>query len=282
MELSQDALAPAFVVASTSTYSSGVTLDIPAGSRRQCVFASSLSDDNNEWTPLQFAALHSDVNAPACGYYGCTALQAATLHRNLEIVHFLLTAAADPNASGGNNTGRTALQLAAGGSFSEAVHARVGESASWHNGCSALQAAAGGGHTAPVRELFAMPGVDEAAEGGFRDVVELLRHAGASANAPPVRYKALTAVQGAATTRKLDVIDDGADVDAPGCYYHEYTAQSAVAERGSMEVVRRLLKAGADVRAVSGDTQRTALQVADLWDHMEVVAILGAAKNASN
>ncbi|KAJ7654873.1 hypothetical protein B0H17DRAFT_1214168 [Mycena rosella] len=191
MGLSQDALTPAFVVASTSN-SSGVTLDIPAGSRRQRVFVSSVStqgtrehwnnkyaiDDNNEWTPLQFAALHGDVNAPACGYYGRTALQAAASHKHLEI-------------------------LATGGSFSEVVHTlvdagtRAREPASWYNGCSALQAAAGGGHAALVRKLLAMPGVDvnmaaghdgwraalqAAAVGGFRDVVELLLHAGTGAN----------------------------------------------------------------------------------------------------
>ncbi|KAJ7665576.1 hypothetical protein B0H17DRAFT_1210913 [Mycena rosella] len=119
-------------------------------------------------------------------------------------------------------------------------------------------------------------------EDGFCDVMELLLHTGASANALPVQYKGLTTVQDAAMARKLDMINNGADIDAPGCYYHGYTVQSAVVEQGSVEVVRHLLKAGADVQAVLGDMQRTVLQVVDLWDHMEVGAILGAAKNAAN
>ncbi|KAJ6611864.1 hypothetical protein B0H10DRAFT_2054829 [Mycena sp. CBHHK59/15] len=68
--------------------------------------------------------------------------------------------------------------------------------------------------------------------GRVHDIVQLL-HAGVSVNAP--------------------------DVDVPGCYCHGYTAMSAAAERGGVKVMRRLLEVEADVRAVSGDTQRTAL-----------------------
>jgi ankyrin repeat protein len=52
---------------------------------------------------------------------------------------------------------------------------------------------------------------------------------------------------------------------------------AAAAEAGNAAVVQKLLGAGADVRAVSGDAQRTALQIADLADHMDVVGILEAA-----
>ena len=67
-------------------------------------------------------AAKADVNAPAAGNFGRTALQAAAGGGHLEVVERLLAAKADVNAPAASiRGGRTALQAAAGGGHLEVV-----------------------------------------------------------------------------------------------------------------------------------------------------------------
>lgn len=74
-------------------------------------------DEENTWSPLQLAAAKGDLsevqrllahdivdpNEPPKGYYGKSALQAASSSGNLDVVEALLAAGADVDAPGGNN-----------------------------------------------------------------------------------------------------------------------------------------------------------------------------------
>lgn len=91
-------------------------------------------DDEPRWTELQVASRNGDVhrvteilsrcgdaahrrevvNAPAVGWYGQTALQAACFHEHEEIVQLLLAAGANISAPGGNNIYQNAFEYACG------------------------------------------------------------------------------------------------------------------------------------------------------------------------
>lgn len=96
--------------------------------------ADDTNDEEPRWTELQLASRDGNVelvtkilsrcgdaservatvNAPAIGYYGQTALQAACLREHETVVQILLTAGADISAAGGNNIYRNAFELACG------------------------------------------------------------------------------------------------------------------------------------------------------------------------
>jgi len=142
----------------------------------------SLQDEDTDefcWTELQLASRNGDLalvqallaqdtslaNAPATGYYGQTALQAACMQGHEEVVAALLAAGADVDAPGGNNMQRNALQFACTTGHARIIEmlltagARVnagtgGRPVTRYNGRTALQAAAEGGHEAVVRRLL--------------------------------------------------------------------------------------------------------------------------------
>lgn len=75
-----------------------------------------MTEEDGCWTELQLAAKDGDIakaralidsdvdiNAPASGYYGNTALQAACLFGNEDVARLLIERGADVNAPGGNN-----------------------------------------------------------------------------------------------------------------------------------------------------------------------------------
>jgi ankyrin repeat protein len=70
------------------------------------------------------------------------------------------------------------------------------------------------------------------------------------------------------------LLNAGADVDAQGSYYNEYTALSAATEGGHYEIVRMLLDAGADVAATSGNKTRTAAQIASFRGQDDIARLL--------
>lgn len=78
--------------------------------------ADEMTEEDGCWTELQLAAKDGDIakaralidsgvdiNAPASGYYGNTALQAACLFGNEDVARLLIERGADVNAPGGNN-----------------------------------------------------------------------------------------------------------------------------------------------------------------------------------
>ncbi|KAJ5676692.1 ankyrin repeat-containing protein [Penicillium maclennaniae] len=102
------------------------------------------SDDEGMWSPLQLAAAQGDLlevqrllsqsmnpNEPPKGYYGQTALQAASHNGHLavaaaeggqiELLRRLLEQGAEVNTPSAKNRGRTALQAAALGGHAEIV-----------------------------------------------------------------------------------------------------------------------------------------------------------------
>lgn len=91
-------------------------------------------DEEPQWTDLQLASRIGDltrveeilsacidsaqrlevVNHPPVGYYGQTALQAASMRGHYHVAQALIDAGADINAPGGNNIYRNAFELACG------------------------------------------------------------------------------------------------------------------------------------------------------------------------
>ncbi|EFX06551.1 ankyrin repeat-containing protein [Grosmannia clavigera kw1407] len=298
--------------------------------------------DEPRWTALQLAAGdgdlarvralldggHEQVNAPATGYNGRTALQAACLGGHRDVVRVLLEAGADVDAPGGNNSMRTALQLACGVGGEEeedededekdkkhddvntdntdndpihlllAAGAALNAPAARYNGRTALQAAAETGPIATVALLLrlgadvnaapatnaGLTALQAACLAGRRAVVSRLLDAGADVNAPACRYKGYTALQAACVGDGDDVcaivdllLAAGADPNAPGSGYRGGTALHAAAHVGHVDVVRRLLAAGARVNAAAGPARQSPLQTALLGEHAACADVLRAA-----
>jgi ankyrin repeat protein len=85
------------------------------------------AEDEDTFTPLQSASSlgnlslvsdllsnNTDPSELPKGWYGKTALQAASLHGHLPVIDILITTGAIIHAPGGNNGGLTPLALAAG------------------------------------------------------------------------------------------------------------------------------------------------------------------------
>lgn len=110
----------------------------------------------------------------------------------------------------------------------------------------------------------------------------------ANLNASPSRKDCATALQLAAGTGSLDLVkmllDAGADINAPGPGTGGLTALQVAAGAGLLDMVKLLLNAGADVNAPGSNIGgRTALRVATGTGSLEMVKILldaGADPNA--
>lgn len=273
-------------------------------------------EDENTWSPIQLAAAQGelsqvtrllaqpsvDPNEPAKGYYGQTALQAASQKGHLAVVETLLAAGAEANAPGGNNGGRTAVVLASGAGHLNVVRRLVSAGADInrpphrYSGRTALQAAAEGGHmevfqwllkqgadiNAPAGKTGGRTALQAAASGGHAEIVEILIRQNAPINAPAVQHKGFTALQAAAfgghhrVVRRL--LDAGANVNAQGSYYEGYTALAAAAECGHYEIVRMLLHAGADASLTSGNKGWTATQIAIFRGQKDIAQLLQRAE----
>ncbi|KAM3472159.1 hypothetical protein MY5147_005452 [Beauveria neobassiana] len=189
------------------------------------------------------------------------------LDGHLEVVERLLIAKADADASGLENEGLTALQVASKRGHLQVVDFLLGAGADVNadaaplEGLTALQAASSGGHVT---------------------VVERLLYAGADVNAPGAVVEGLTALQAASSGGYFQVVDFllgvGAWVNATPAFLRGVTALQAASGSGHIEVVKRLLRAGADVNtAASRIGGRTALQVASDRGHLKIVELLLAA-----
>lgn len=102
-------------------------------------------DEEPKWTELQLASRIGDlervteilsacdsvahrlevVNHPPVGYYGQTALQAASMRGHHLVARALIEAGADVHAPGGNNVYRNAFELACGTGWYRAGSTRL-------------------------------------------------------------------------------------------------------------------------------------------------------------
>ena len=204
---------------------------------------------------------NADVNATAKKYVGLTALQAAAMGGDLQLVDKLITIKADINAEAYQYSGRTALQAAAQEEHSKVVGKLLRAKADVNAG--------------PCRD-FGRTALQAAAEQGHLEVVEMLLIAKADVNAGPCSNFGRTALQAAAEQGHLEVIDRlltaDADVNAEAGIEYGRTALQAAAEKGDLKVVGRLLAANADVNGKAGiNYGRTALQAAAGQRDLEVV-----------
>ncbi|KAF5336202.1 hypothetical protein D9758_017778 [Tetrapyrgos nigripes] len=235
-----------------------------------------------------------DVNAQG-GKYG-TALQAASLRVNVDIVKLLLENGADVNAQGG--VFGTALQAASWEGNVDIVKLLLenGADVNAQGGVygNALQAALFEGEVDIVK-LLLENGADVNAQGGLYgnalqaasyrgevDIVKLLLENGADVNAQGGEYG--NALQAASSIGYVDIVklllENGADVNAQGGLYGN--AFQAASCEGEVDIVKLLLENGADVNA-QGGVYGNALQGASYNRRVDMVKLLlenGADVNA--
>jgi len=180
----------------------------------------------------------------------------------MEVINRLLSAGADVNSPGGNNGGRTALQVAAIFGRLDVVElllsrgANVNQPAARYHGRSTPPSPFP--HPIPntLRNLTnysPLAAFQASCEDGHVAVIQRLISAGATINDAAGWSSGRTALQAACegghiSTVKL-LLDLGADINAPGSRYKGRTALQAASANGSLELVDLLLEAGADVNA---------------------------------
>ena len=213
-----------------------------------------------------FVTLGADVNAIEDD--GTTLLMRAVHGRFTDIAKQLIAAGADVSAH--NRYGVTALYLAARGGDAAATRALlvagVDANTALPGGETALMTAARSGHTDVVAVLLTGSGaVDSLAELAGNTAIN--ERSGYGADAP-----------GYGSTERRVLARQHADVNAREQRYGD-TALMWAAVAGHADVVRLLIEAGADVRAVD-DEGVTALHLARAKGHTEVAnALLAAGAN---
>jgi uncharacterized protein len=217
----------------------------------------------NRSAVAHFVALGADVNATEDD--GTTPLMRAVHGRFTDIAKQLIAAGADVSAH--NRYGVTALYLAARGGDAAATRALLvaglDANTALPGGETALMTAARSGHTDVVGVLLT----------GSSDVESLVDFASGAAGNERSGYG--PDAPGYGSMERRTVHRTHADVNAREKRYGD-TALMWAAVAGHVDVVRLLIEAGADVRAVD-DEGVTALQLARANGHTEVANALLAA-----
>ncbi len=210
-----------------------------------------------------FIALGADVNAAEDD--GTTPLMRAVHGRSTDIAKRLIDSGADVTAR--NRYGVTALYLAARGGDATTTRALlvagIDANTSLPGGETALMTAARSGHSDVVGVLLT----------GSNALASLADLAGSGSTTERRGYAAESAGYG--DTERHSFRRHRADVNAREQRYGD-TALMWAAVAGHVDVVRLLIEAGADVRAVD-DEGVTALHLARAKGHTEVASALLAA-----
>lgn len=246
---------------------------------------------------LGLAACSRDGPVPAAGDYQPASLLEAVLLGNRSAVENFIALGADVNAT--EEDGTTPLMRAVHGRYTDIAKRLIGSGANVaarnRYGVTALYLAARGGDAAITRELLvagidantSLPGGESAlmtaARSGHTDVVGVLL-TGSNTLASLADLAGSGAIErssyaaesaGYGDTEGRAVQRNRADVNAREQRYGD-TALMWAAVAGHVDVVRLLIEAGADVRAVD-DEGVTALHLARAKGHTEVAAALLAA-----
>ncbi|KAF4844111.1 putative ankyrin repeat protein R863 [Colletotrichum siamense] len=192
-----------------------------------------------------------------------TALEAASEGGHINIVELLLSVGANVNAAA-SKSGRTALEVASEGGYFNIVELLLTAGANVNAGAS------NSGRTA----------LEVASKGGHIDVVEILLFAGANVNAQPAQKHASRCHNALKAVSERDYQDDvelllsrEAKVNTQPAHEHMQTALQAAAKGGYIEIVQRLLSAGANVN-INDSRYHNALRAASEGGHINVVELL--------
>ncbi|TGJ83804.1 hypothetical protein E0Z10_g4956 [Xylaria hypoxylon] len=167
--------------------------------------------DSLDWVQL-LVQKRADVNQPAKGYHGRTALQAACEggHSNINVIKFLIANGADVNAPPSSNGGVTALQAACKGDDNNMININVIK----------FLIANGADVNAPPSSYTGVRAFQAAAMHGDFEIALLLLDNGANINALGVEENGYCALDGAVAFGKLDMVqfllDSGALSDDRG------------------------------------------------------------------
>lgn len=189
----------------------------------------------------------ADVNTPACGHAGRTALQAACHSGNFDMVTFLLANNADVNAAPAVTDGVTALEAVISCRAEAAVKAKLFKLL-LDNGAEVSRP--NGRHSKGI--------IYTIVQKGLTDLLEIALNAGADTNQMSRGKEGRTPLQLAAEIGRLDMaqvlVAHGALINAPPAYQHGRTALQAAASSSSpnMELLQFLVNNGADVNAAAG------------------------------
>jgi len=224
------------------------------------------NNDNDDYTSLMYAAemghkatldilLANGANPNLKTKLGLTALAAAVMERQTDIVKALLARGADANAK--DSDGKTALIYAAGEGYRDIVNALL-----------AQQADTG------VEDNSGKTALIYAAGEGFRDIVQALLDRDANVNARDCDGK--TALMYATIGDHLDILNDllGKAADGNASDNTGKTALMYAAFGGYPDIIRCLVTGNVDVNARDNLDAETALMVASARGNGETVRAL--------
>jgi ankyrin repeat protein len=212
----------------------------------------------------------ADINTPAFGYEGRTALQYACCSGNLGMVEFLLANKADVNAPPAASKGMTALE----GVLSCGATAAVKE--------ELFQLLLDNGAKVTLSNERLCNGIIHTiVKKGLTNLLEIALKAGANVNSMSRGNEGRTPLQLAAELGQLDIVktlvEHGAKINAAPAYKYGRTTLQAAATLSSpnMELLNYLVDNGAEVNAPAGICGGiTAMQGAAIAGNIPVVQYL--------
>lgn len=228
----------------------GVDVDVHGGLFGTALQAAAVEDEGE----VVITLLHNGANVNARGGFFNTALQAAASQNHSEVVAILLKAGASVNLTQGGIAGTALIAATEGKPDVITMLLKEGANINAQGGVfgTALQTAAFDGNQAAV-EILLKEGADINAQGGIFN----------------------SALQAAASRGHKRIISmllkKGANINARGGFYG--TALQAAAAKGKKDIVKVLLEGGANIKIQAG-AYGTALRAAVSKGHKVIAAML--------